>query len=246
MLKIFRNIRKTLMEQNKTRTYLVYAIGEIALVMIGILLALQVNNWNIERTSKNAEEILLNGVVESFQEDALLYASVEKEIKEIDKLYRNIYYYTEGDYPADSVDNLRYIRRTVLFNPVSIVNHPNLVNEVLSRDLKQAVRAYYQYMDNATFVIDNFNIHVEDVVRPYLAEINVFNYGLQYSEEDINLYSADDLILKEEFLNELEDPILQQLLFETGLKYAAVDIMLEDLQKENQLIIKRINDYLNH
>ena len=45
MLRIFHHIRKTLMEQNKVRSYVLYAIGEIALVMIGILLALQVNNW---------------------------------------------------------------------------------------------------------------------------------------------------------------------------------------------------------
>lgn len=46
MLKFFRTIRKNLMEQNKIRSYFLYAIGEVALVMIGILLALQVNNWN--------------------------------------------------------------------------------------------------------------------------------------------------------------------------------------------------------
>ena len=46
MLKFFRKIRYDLMEKNKTGKYLKYAIGEIVLVMIGILLALQVNNLN--------------------------------------------------------------------------------------------------------------------------------------------------------------------------------------------------------
>ncbi|GAB5410292.1 MAG: hypothetical protein BalsKO_26570 [Balneolaceae bacterium] len=49
MLRFFRQIRKKLMEQNKVRSYFFYALGEIALVMIGILLALQVNNWNNKR-----------------------------------------------------------------------------------------------------------------------------------------------------------------------------------------------------
>jgi len=44
MINFFRKIRYNLMEQNKTGKYLKYAIGEIVLVMIGILLALQVNN----------------------------------------------------------------------------------------------------------------------------------------------------------------------------------------------------------
>jgi len=61
MLRFFRQIRKKLMEHpsksrtgNKIRTYLLYAVGEIALVMIGILLALQVNNWNNQ--SKEAKQ----------------------------------------------------------------------------------------------------------------------------------------------------------------------------------------------
>ena len=46
MIKFFRKIRYNLMEQNKTSKYLKYAIGEILLVVIGILIALQINNWN--------------------------------------------------------------------------------------------------------------------------------------------------------------------------------------------------------
>jgi len=49
MLKFFRTIRKKLIEEDNVRKYLLYAIGEILLVVIGILIALQVNNWNEER-----------------------------------------------------------------------------------------------------------------------------------------------------------------------------------------------------
>ena len=46
MIKFFRKIRCDLIEKNKTRKYLKYAIGEIVLVVIGILISLQINNWN--------------------------------------------------------------------------------------------------------------------------------------------------------------------------------------------------------
>lgn len=46
MLRFFRQLRKSLIEKKKVRTYLLYASGEILLVVIGILIALQVNNWN--------------------------------------------------------------------------------------------------------------------------------------------------------------------------------------------------------
>ena len=53
MLRFFRNIRKELAAENKVMAYLRYAIGEIILVVIGILIALQTNNWN-ERRKKAA------------------------------------------------------------------------------------------------------------------------------------------------------------------------------------------------
>lgn len=46
MLKIFRNIRRKYLAEGKSASYLKYAIGEIFLVVVGILIALQINNWN--------------------------------------------------------------------------------------------------------------------------------------------------------------------------------------------------------
>ena len=59
MIKFFRKIIQNLLMENKTGKYFKYAIGEIVLVMIGILLALQVNNWNENRKISNTEQLLL-------------------------------------------------------------------------------------------------------------------------------------------------------------------------------------------
>ena len=59
MIKFFRKIRYDLMEKNKTGKYLKYAIGEIILVVIGILIALSINNWNEERKSMLQEVNIL-------------------------------------------------------------------------------------------------------------------------------------------------------------------------------------------
>ena len=55
MIKIFRKIRYDLMEKKKTGKYLKYAIGEIILVVIGILIALQLNNYNESVNQSNQE-----------------------------------------------------------------------------------------------------------------------------------------------------------------------------------------------
>ena len=55
MIKFFRKIRQNLLQEGKTTKYFKYAIGEIILVVIGILIALQINNWNENRKVKNLE-----------------------------------------------------------------------------------------------------------------------------------------------------------------------------------------------
>ncbi|MCB0647851.1 MAG: hypothetical protein KDC49_14380 [Saprospiraceae bacterium] len=68
-MKIFRNIRQALLEENKTTRYLKYAVGEIILVVIGILIALQINNWNEERKEGIVEKNLLSNLREEFEDN---------------------------------------------------------------------------------------------------------------------------------------------------------------------------------
>ena len=65
MIKFFRKIRFELMSNNQTGRYFKYAIGEILLVVVGILIALQINNWNQERQKRSKEQLYLI----SFQND---------------------------------------------------------------------------------------------------------------------------------------------------------------------------------
>jgi hypothetical protein len=67
MIKFFRHIRQRLLTQNRFGKYLLYAIGEIALVMIGILLALQVNNWNQKRLDHLEEKAILSSLKQDFR-----------------------------------------------------------------------------------------------------------------------------------------------------------------------------------
>ena len=71
MIKFFRQIRWNLMSENKSGKYLKYALGEILLVMIGILLALQVNNWNENRKLKAVENTLLRSIADDIVRDTI-------------------------------------------------------------------------------------------------------------------------------------------------------------------------------
>ena len=69
MLKFFRKIRQKLLEENKIGNYLKYAIGEILLVVIGILIALQINNWNENNKSHATEIKILKELKLALQQD---------------------------------------------------------------------------------------------------------------------------------------------------------------------------------
>jgi hypothetical protein len=82
MISIFRKIRQKLLKENKIGNYLKYAIGEIFLVVIGILIALQINIWNEERK----HQIKLLNIY------SLIYNDIENDIQD---LQRNLAYYNE-------------------------------------------------------------------------------------------------------------------------------------------------------
>ena len=69
MIKFFRKIRQNLLSEGKTGKYFKYAIGEIILVVIGILIALQINNLNENRKNKEQEIVLLKGLSSDLELD---------------------------------------------------------------------------------------------------------------------------------------------------------------------------------
>ncbi|NER11699.1 hypothetical protein SAMN06265375_10553 [Muriicola jejuensis] len=74
MLKFFRKIRQSLVAENKVSRYFLYAIGEIILVVIGILIALQINNWNQDRLDLKEKRNLLEKVQLEFRANKVLIA----------------------------------------------------------------------------------------------------------------------------------------------------------------------------
>lgn len=62
MLKFFRRIRQALINESNMKKYTLYAVGEVLLIVIGIVIAGQLNNWNEYRKLRIEERILLNEI----------------------------------------------------------------------------------------------------------------------------------------------------------------------------------------
>ena len=98
MIKFFRNIRRRLLRENRFTRYLIYAIGEIILVVIGILIALQINNWNEERKLKNLELSYYKNLYQDLIQDSLEVEFKIQNAKRNIKQVNNVLRFIENDY----------------------------------------------------------------------------------------------------------------------------------------------------
>lgn len=71
MIPFFRKIRKKLADENRPLKYLRYAIGEILLIVIGILIALSINNWNTNSIKKEYERFYIQGIINDIELDII-------------------------------------------------------------------------------------------------------------------------------------------------------------------------------
>ena len=85
MLKFFRRIRKGLLGSGQVQKYMLYAIGEIVLVVIGILIALQINNWNEWRKEREIESVVLEDIKDNIIRNNKLIESALQIIDQINQ-----------------------------------------------------------------------------------------------------------------------------------------------------------------
>lgn len=108
MIKFFRKIRQHLLSENKFSKYIIYGIGEIILVVIGILIALSINNSNQFKKDRAAEKIYLQGLYDELLRDSVYFESTNKTLNFIEKSSRNVIAILD-DPDKRIVDSLKFL-----------------------------------------------------------------------------------------------------------------------------------------
>lgn len=129
MIKFLRRIRQNLLMENKTSKYFKYAIGEIILVVLGILIAVQINNWNENKNERELERNYLELLTQDLSEDAvslteLVYLSNESVVS------KNIILdYQEGNISEPDSLSTHFLR--AVFNGITnFVPNKGAINEI--------------------------------------------------------------------------------------------------------------------
>ena len=174
MIKFFRSIRKKLIEQGKTVNYLKYAIGEIILVVIGILIALQINNWNTNTIRKADERKILIELQKGLELDrdkmvvelASCKVAVEK-MKQLQTLLKDKNYGYHKD--LDTLFGQVYgIRKLVLNNAFYEDLKSSSLRIINNEDIRLQIVQLFEL--NYKGLSDIFNVaepSINEVIRPY-------------------------------------------------------------------------------
>jgi hypothetical protein len=175
MIKLFKNIRKNNLNEGKTVNYLKYAIGEIVLVVIGILIALQINNWNENKKTDAKIKNLLEALKNDLIQDTLLI--LEKRPFIIEQYQLNESLRAKVAKPEATIDTLIQVMHHE-FNPnwsVQIVYNTNAYNslnqtgliENLPDSLKISIKNFY----NKKFSLED---RVEKTTNDYRGKITSY------------------------------------------------------------------------
>jgi len=185
MIKFFRHIRQNLIMENKTSKYFKYAIGEIVLVVIGILIALQINNWNENRKNKILENDFYCKLLEDFELDRQninrLYSESNNKIDISKKLLLELPQKNKSIYYL--INTYIQALRTNVFSPSKValldITSSGKLSLVKNEVLKQSLLRYYSELDNLLYQLEiNRNKSIE---RVFIYESNVA-FGVQNAD----------------------------------------------------------------
>ncbi len=206
MINFFRNTRMQLANDNQFIKYSRYAVGEIILVVIGIVIAIQINNWNEERKQTKEELSILNNLSENLisasvqsknhinEEDRLisdLLSALNKDMVRInDSVFKNLLWDFESDIPVmNSYADLKSTGRTALIKNKQIresftnleISINNLENLVKDRLTVQQIR-----IDNIAHTQINFvRLMKKEYPSINLEQENLNDYTVILDQPDI-------------------------------------------------------------
>ncbi len=191
MARFFRNIRQKLASENKVMAYLRYAIGEILLVVIGILIALQVNNWNELRKQNIAETEFMAGVKKDLTQDKNYIEFILKKSKskvEAYDLLSKIDFQKTHSENKNFVDSLFQIYLSTkgarTFYPVSgsfqSALSGNMLNNYKNKEITSALiklynSTYTRLMDDSNILNDRWDY----LRKKYIHEYRTENYHVK-------------------------------------------------------------------
>ena len=179
MLKFFRHIRQKLLSENRFSKYLLYAIGEIFLVVIGILLALQFNEWQDNKKRQVVEKNILQGLLTEFENaefELKIDDSARVDIR--DAVTKVLHIKNSAKATTHDFDSIAWLLNYIKMYRFYTPSHPQLndlqasgnFDMVSSKATKNALLSYIEWWDRVTVLEKNAQNAILNNLQPYLSQ----------------------------------------------------------------------------
>ncbi|CDF79499.1 conserved hypothetical protein [Formosa agariphila KMM 3901] len=243
MIKFFRQIRQQLVTENKFSKYLLYAIGEIVLVVIGILIALQINNSNENRKNRIREMSYLENLKVDIKSDSIFYERtwLKNGSKKIAALIKAKDYYKTKVIPNDTLQFLNDISFGGIYGVGRFISNNRTFKELVSTGnislisdevIRKHIGDYYLGQDFSVQYAANLQSGYAD----YLNSIKVFNPKFPNTINRSEIPMMLKMMQRDEFY----------LLINKELTYAYSYInRVEGYKKDSHHLYTEIEAYLN-
>ena len=215
--------------------YYKYAIGEIFLVVLGILIALSINNWNEERKNILIEKNIIKNIVEDLKLDSIHITKSLNEVRSQLKVVDEIISMSLSKDVIKDYNSIGLLRFSSDFRPITQKNHSFFISNMKNEDIREKIQNYFLEEDK---VLDMFIEYVDIIhnkVRPFLSETGMHNLRSLYDENSTVNLNSDVLI------SQLSNIKFQQLLYERRLKSDSFENLLSNLKIENEKLVNYLN-----
>ncbi len=194
MIPFFRKIRKKMADENKPIKYLRYAIGEIVLVVIGILIALQINNWNESQETNRLKSVYLNRLINDIKKDTANINFVRSEIELNQKVIKQLIAKVNSGSSIKALDSLltNYFQRGWIIsewvptnNTYTDLSQTGNMNILKNTDLIDEIIQYYSY----TSQVENSNGVNKNWITPIDQEVAKITPAFEFDPTTKELFS---------------------------------------------------------
>ncbi|MGW8316521.1 MAG: hypothetical protein ACWGNV_13035 [Bacteroidales bacterium] len=228
MIKLLRGNRHQMVTENKFIRYIAYALGEIVLVVIGIIIAFMLDDWHVRRILEKEKQQYLEAMINDYTLDSLALADYIERGNNIERQLETL---NERAYQPDAnLDTLIAIAHDYIprYNYINTYNTTTLKTiestgkfELFDMDLRARILKHYQYQN---LIIEGQKLNVQSIVRKVDEYTDQYKIGgnrpegkhylldLSWSIENERAFAVlftemigINRMIIEEFINEYED-----------------------------------------
>lgn len=212
MIKFFRKIRLKLVGEHKISKYLLYAIGEIILVVIGILIALGVNNWNENKKNNRLGKDLLSRIHHDLVQDTVQFRSkinsnnaLRNEIKQVlVDLYKGVDSIPQAQHMSAIYDQSLDQVFSPNDNTYKSILSSGTLGLITNIELKENIVDLYSEYDETKNLLNSISQWMSGVA----IAVDTQTEFIKFNGEVIDIFTTTEMLNKNDyaFLNNKEDP----------------------------------------